>query len=387
MRRWLLGAGLALVIASAAIGFWKREEMARLMAVNTLFAEDRIVWNFSHMAELFRTVPIPVDGAPEPLPEGPAMVLPEGWQDWLDRRAVTGVVVLHDGAVVHEGYHMGTAREDARISWSVAKSYLSALFGILHAQGAIESLEDPVVRYAPTLKGGAYDKARVIDVLQMSSGVSFDEDYLDFWSDINKMGRVLALGSSMDGFTADLSGTFAEPGAQWQYVSIDTHVLGMVLRGATGRDIASLMGEHVLGPLGAYGEPRYITDGYGVAFVLGGLLLTTRDYARMGEMFRQDGVFMGRQIVPADWARASTTPSARTAPGDWQYGYQWWIADDAPEGEFMARGTYGQYVYVDKASGVVIALNAADRAFRQAGADDDALQMFRRVAAQYGSGS
>ncbi|MBV6635834.1 MAG: serine hydrolase [Mameliella sp.] len=346
----------------------------------TLFDEGEIVDNFSHMDRLFETVPIPVTTRAEPLPVGPAMEMPAEWQDWLDRRAVTGAIVLRNGEVVHESYHLGTGAEDLRISWSVAKSYLSALFGILVAQGHVDSLDDPVVKYAPQLKGSAYEGATIRNVLQMSTGVVFDEDYLDFWSDINKMGRILALGGSMDGFAAGLTETDQPPGERWRYVSIDTHVLSMVARGATGKQLPDLLAENLLDPMGTYGKPYYLSDGYDVAFALGGLNLMLRDYARLGEMFRDGGRLQGKQIVPEDWVIESTTPSARTAPGRLQYGYQWWMPSDARDGEFMARGIYGQYVYVDRQSGTVVAVTGADRRFREAGAFDDALQMFRRLA-------
>lgn len=383
MRRWALRlVGAALVIA-VAVAFWQRDSIARLHAVTTLFDEGRIVHNFSHMDRLFDTAPIPVTRAPTPLPAGAAMTPPEGWQDWLERRAVTGIVVLHDGAVVHEDYRLGTTPEDQRISWSVAKSYLSMLVGIVAAQGAIASLDDPVDRYAPSLRGSAYEGVSIRHVLQMSSGVDFDEDYFDFWSDINRMGRVLALGGSMDRFTAAREERIGPAGERWQYVSIDTHVLSMVLRGATGEDIPALMGRLILDPLGTWGDPHYVTDGHGVAFVLGGLNLTTRDYARMGELARLNGRFEGRRIVPAEWMTESTRPSAPTPPGAMGYGYQWWIPADAREGEFLARGVYGQFVYVDQESGVVIAVNGADRQFRAPGALGDAIGMFRTIARSY----
>lgn len=383
LRRFLVRAMAVTLVALAGLAIWQHEALIRLHAVTTLFSPDRIVSNFSAMDRLFETSPIPVIPVSDPLPTGPQMEVPPDWEDWLARRAVTGIVVLHDGKVVLESYHLGTGPDDLRISWSIAKSYLSALIGVLLETGAIAGLDDPVTAYAPALTGSAYARATIRDVLQMESGVTFDEDYLDFWSDINKMGRILALGSSMDAFAAGLTETFASPGQTWQYVSIDTHVLGMVARGATGQDLSELMGTHILGPLGAHGAPYYVTDGYGVAFALGGLNLSTRDYARMGEMFRNDGAFHGRQIVPARWARESTAPSARTEPGKLQYGYQWWMPAEARKGTFMARGVYGQYVYIDKQSGVVIAVNAADRQFRDKGALDDSLQMFRRIAEHY----
>ncbi len=375
--KYMLGA---LVILSA-LALWKREELMRLHAVVTLFDEGRIVQNFSRMDRLFETAPIPVSGEVTRLPEGPPLDLPADWQDWLDRRAVTAVLILRDGRVVHEAYHRGTGADDQRISWSIAKSYLSGLFGVMVAKGHVDNLDAPVTDHVPALKGTAYDGVTIRNVLQMSSGVTFDEDYLDFWSDINKMGRILALGGSMDGFAADLQDRDRPAGEVWDYVSIDTHVLGMVLRSATGQSLPDLLGEHILGPLGTTGNPSYITDGYGVAFALGGLNLTLRDYARMGEMFRQDGRFRGRQIVPAAWVAESTTPSARTAPGQLQYGYQWWMPADARDGEFLARGIYGQYVYIDKQSGTVVAVTGADLTFRESGAFDDSLQMFRVIAA------
>ncbi len=122
----------------------------------------------------------------------------------------------------------------------------------------------------------------------------------------------------------------------------------------------------------------------GVAFVLGGLNLTTRDYARMGQMFLQNGRYNGQQIVPADWVAASTAPSAPTAEGQIGYGYQWWIPQGATEGEFMARGVYGQYIYINRADGVVIATNAADRKFREAGVSDQNIAIFRQISAALG---
>ncbi|WP_305972142.1 MULTISPECIES: serine hydrolase [unclassified Mameliella] len=377
-------AAIALValVGVGAVGVGYRDELARLRATMTLFDEGEIVANFSHMDRLFETVPIPATTSAVPLPEGPAMEMPADWQAWLDRRAVTGAIVLRGGEIVHESYHLGTGAKDLRISWSVAKSYLSALFGILLKQGHVDSLDDPVVKYAPQLAGSAYDGATIRNVLQMSTGVVFDEDYLDFWSDIKKMGRILALGGSMDGFAAGLDETDQAPGERWRYVSIDTHVLSMVARGATGRSLPDLLADNLLDPMGVYGDPYYLSDGYGVAFALGGLNLTLRDYARLGEMYRAGGRLQGKQIVPEAWVNESTRPSARTDEGQLQYGYQWWMPADAREGEFMARGIYGQYVYIARQSGTVVAITGADRGFREAGAFDDALQMFRRLADQ-----
>ncbi len=379
--KWLGRILLTLILAAAVVGLWKREQITRLMAVNSLFSEAKIVNNFSHMDAAFLTVEVPRGNGPtSTLSYGPETTLPASVDDWITARDVTALVVLKDGQIVYENYFKGTAPDDRRISWSVAKSYLSALVGILLAEGKIASLDDPVTKYAPALAGGAYDGATLRQVLNMASGVTFDEDYLDFNSDINRMGRVLALGGKMDDFAAGLNARFTDAGTQWQYVSIDTHVVGMVVRGATGRSIADLLSEKIIVPMGLEYAPSYITDGSGVAFVLGGLNLTTRDYARFGQMFAQQGEWNGNQIVPADWVTQSTTPSAPTAPGDVGYGYQWWIPQGAAPGEYMARGIYGQYIYIDTARDVVIATNAADRKFRDPGVADANIAIFRLIA-------
>ena len=369
---------LVLLVVAVGVGIWKRDLVMRLIAVNTLFDADRIVQNFSHMDALFLTRPLPRgDGPVSPLPTGTAAVLSAEVEKWVQDRAVTGMVILKDGAVVHESYYLGTGPDDLRISWSMAKSVLSALFGVVLAEGQIASLDDQVVKYAPQLVGSAYDGASIRNVLNMASGVRFNEDYQDFNSDINRMGRVLALGGSMDDFAAGLTARDAEPGTAWHYVSIDTHVIGMVIRGATGRGIAELLVEKILQPMGLEADAYYVTDGLGEPFVLGGLNLRTRDYARIGQMILQNGVWNGRQIVPADWVQASITASA---PGG-GYGFQWWLPAGGTVGEVMAQGVYGQYIYIHQGLGVVIAVNAADRGFEDPGVYDDTIALLRQIAA------
>ncbi len=379
--RIAVATALVAAVALSAAAFIYREQIARLMTVNSLFDEANIVRNFSHMDAAFLTRDVPGGGgAPGSLPYAPEHDLPAGADQWIAERAVTGIVVLKDGRITYENYYLGTAPTDRRISWSMSKSFLSALMGIVLAEGRIGSLDDQVTKYAPELVGSAYDGATIRNVLNMASGVRFDEDYLDYNSDINRMGRVLALGRSMDGFAAGLTERDRAPGEKWQYVSIDTHVIGMVIRGATGRDIPDLMSEKLIRPLGLEATPYYVTDGYGVAFVLGGLNLRTRDYARLGQMFAQHGQWNGQQIVPTDWVAASTTPSAPTQPGQLQYGYQWWMPADARTGEYFAQGIYGQYIYIDEVRDVVIAINAADRGFREPGVSADNIAMLRKIA-------
>jgi len=378
-RRRLLIILAALVAVVSTAGVAKREEITRLLAVNTLFAPEKVVYNFSHMGTMFHTAPMrlpPREVAPLPAAPTPA-ALPDEILSWIEARDITAMVVLRRGEVVFEDYFLGTKPDDRRISWSVAKSALATLFGIFVENGAITSIDDPVTKYAPALAGSAYDGATIRNVLNMASGVAFNEDYLDFWSDINRMGRVIALGGSLDGFAASLTERASAPGTAFRYVSIDTHVLGMVLRGATGQSVPELMTEHLFAPIGLEADPYFLTDGEGVAFVLGGLNLTTRDYARFGQLILESGEWQGEEVIPENWVLEMI---AESAPGEFpRYGYQWWLPDDGRPGEVMAQGVYGQYIFIDRAAGVVIAINAADLGFLEPGVQDDNIHKMRMI--------
>ena len=367
----LLGIAAALLVVACVGYVAKKDDVDRLLVVNTMFDADKIVGNFSNMdrAFLVRELDVPIrddlTGESRPLPEtvdiGGTQQSTDAILDELD---TTALVVLRDGEIIHEAYYDGTGPDDRRISWSVAKSFMSGLYGNALASGEIASLDDPVTDYVPELAGTAYDGASLRNILNMSSGIRYNENYLDQSSDINKMGRTIALGGSLDDYTTTLTERQFEPGTDWQYVSMDTHVAAWALRNATDRSIHD-MWEESYGPLGFRQTPYYLTDGEGVAFALGGLNLTTRDYAKFGQLFLQGGEWNGEQLIPADWAAASTKHSAPAlSDRNVGYGYQWWVPD--PDGtDYFAVGIYGQYVYVSPENNIVIAKNAADREFTE----------------------
>jgi CubicO group peptidase (beta-lactamase class C family) len=393
--RRLVRISLVLIVLLVGAALWKRDDLTRLYHVNTLFDEGNIVSNFSSMKDLFFSVGVKQSG--------PVMALAEAkrelaqtyqWdgksksvQDWLDTTKTTSLIVMRDGVTAHESYLMGTKPEDKRISWSMAKSFLSAMFGTVVADGRIISLDDTVDTYVPRLKGTVYEGVTIRNVLRMSSGVKFDEDYEAFDSDINRMGRVLALGGSMDDFAAGLEAREREQGTARQYTSIDTHILGMVLRAVTGKDLPALMEETLWSKLGAEDDAIYLTDGYGVAFALGGLNLRSRDYARFGQMMLDGGRANGQQIIPAGWVDESTAASAPAAasPTDKMgYGYQWWVPPNA-NGEFFAIGIYGQYIYVNRPQRTVIVKTSAHRDFDNDGVGGslvelENIEVFRAIA-------
>ncbi|HCQ63948.1 MAG TPA: 6-aminohexanoate hydrolase [Rhodobacteraceae bacterium] len=384
MSRRLYAALLVVVVAIGGGWALLHEELSRLVAVNTLFDPDRIVGNFSNMDALFHSVPMPAPvHVPSPLPRAPVRTaMPAGFATWVATRNVTSVVILHRGAVAFEEYYLGTRPDDLRVSWSLGKSFLATLFGLSVTNGEIASVDDPVTYYAPDLIGSAYDGATIRNVLDMASGVDFDEDYGDFWSDINKMGRVIALGGSLDDFTAAIDARRADPGSAFHYVSMDTHALAMVLRGATGRRIPELMNDRLFAPMRLEADPYFLTDGAGNAFVLGGLNLTTRDYARFGQLVLDGGRVGGRvggtQVVPEAWIDEMLAASGPQGRGS-GYGYQWWIPRDARPGEVFARGVYGQYIWIDRSADVVIAITAADTGYGGRGVHRTNLEMMRSV--------
>lgn len=373
---------VVLAIIAVVVG-WNWGNIHRLIQAKSLFDEDKIVYNFSHMNELFFADDLPISGEPhqwlENLSALPVTYLDRGTQKdtiaMLQELQTTALVVVKDGVIVFEDYYKGTGANDLRISWSMAKSFTSALTGIALAEGYIDSIDDPVTKYVPDLAGSAYNGVPLRDVLNMASGVEFDENYLDPDSDINKMGTVLGLGGSLDEFAAEQENIARVSGQAWQYVSIDTHVISMVVRAATGRSLQDYFVEKLWSKIGASADARFSTDGDGNAFALGGLNMRTRDYALFAELYRNNGKRGDVQIVPQDWVSESTMASAPAAAighavptehgGVFGYGYQWWVPAHS-DGDYFGVGVYGQYIYINPKAGIVIAKNAAHREFMSA---------------------
>ncbi len=382
-------ATLIVVVVAIALAVAKRTELHRLHTAITLFDADRIVHNFSHMNEGFLSVPFEASPTPAQLSSSP-QPLPRQFsyrgsdvdtEAFLSRRATTALLVLKDGQITFEDYYLGTGPEDRRISWSMNKSVVSALMGIVVDQGLVE-INRPVDTYVPELADSGYAGVPVKAVLQMSSGVTWDEDYSAFYSDINRMGRAIALGGSLDEMAAQVPNG-GPAGERFHYVSMDTHVLAMVIRSVTGRSMPDLLQDWLWNRIGAEDGGYWLTDGDGTAFALGGLNVRTRDYARFGQLYLQEGQWQGEQIVPRDWVLESTRAvSPHVQPGDdkFGYGYQWWLGPQARPGEFIAVGVYGQYIYINRPAGVVIVRNAADRSFMdETGSMAENVAFFRTV--------
>ena len=387
MGRRLLVALLAAVLVTGGGCGLTGDGVGRLFAVKDLFDADQVVQYFSSMDTMFESVPMRASAqAPSPLPRAAApATMPKGFADWVAARDVTSIVVLRRGEVVFEEYYLGTGPDDLRIGWSLAKSFLGTLVGISVQNGEIASLDDPVTTYAPVLAGSAYDGVSIRNALHMASGVDFNENHQQLWSDINRMGWAIAVGGSLDDIAAGIDKRAAKPGAGYNYVSMDTHVLGMVLRGATGKRIPELMNARIFRPLRLERDPYYLVDSTGNAFVAGGLALTTRDYARFGQMVLDDGRAGGRQIVPASWIDEMTRPSAPPGPNGGPgggFGYHWWVPKNSRPGTVFSRGLFGQLLWIDPSAGVVIVVTAADRREGDSGIGRSKQQMMRAIVRQ-----
>lgn len=365
-----------------------------------MFHPDKIVWNFSNPDKLFHIQSLDANSAGSfPFPQDErdfdAAIGSSGIGADLDRhiaeRDVTAFMVLQNGKIRCERYFKETGPKDTRISWSMSKSVTALLLGILMDRGVVPeaALEYQIQDHVPLLKDSAYDGARLRHVLTMSSGAAFNEDYLDYFSDINRLGRVIAAGGSLDDFAAGLARA-RPPGSNFCYVSVDTHVIGMMIRALTGKRIVDLLNTYLVEPMGFEGRAYMLSDNLDEPFVLGGLNLCTRDYARIAQMMLQRGEWQGRRILSEAWVDRMTThcapepaPELIGTPAEpLGYGMQWWIPPDPMPGEFYGVGIYGQYIYVNRACDLVIAQNAADRSFRDGdgAVNIRTLALFRRLA-------
>ncbi|WP_345197926.1 serine hydrolase [Kistimonas scapharcae] len=392
---------ILLLVCLIAIGVSIRfhTEINRFYHVLTLFDPDVIQHNFRNMGTIFASRNVPRSGDIYTLPEQ-AQPLPDNYQwnneqreleDWLDRTETTGMIVLKDGKIVFQEYYRGNNENSRTISWSVAKSVVSALTGFALQDGAIKTLEDPVTDYVPELKASGYDNVRLKDVLQMSSGVGFNEDYGDFHSDINRMGRTMALGTSIDDFVISLKNA-REPGTYNHYVSMDTQVVAMVITRATGKNLSEYMEEKLWSRLGAESDVYWLTDDGGVELAFGGLNSTLRDYARFGQLYLNLGKnWQGKQLLPESWIKASVTPDApHLMPGDnpasgsrFGYAYQWWLPEETTdEGDYLAVGIYGQFIYVNPKHRVVIAKSSAYSDYNNSSEamETESIAVFRHIA-------
>ena len=287
-KRILLGILLVITIAVAVY----YPKLKHVWMTIHFFDKDVIVRNFTTINQNWNTREIRRSDTPYISPKEQPINLPEAFSykgktfnsnEYLDSSFTTGFLVLQNDSLTFEKYYLGSTDTTRTISWSVAKSFVSALFGIAVEEGYIKSLDQRVDEYLPNLKGSGYEGVKIKDVLQMASGVKFNEDYGDFNSDINRWSRSFAWGASQDKFAATLKRE-VPPGTYRHYVSINTQVLGMILVKATGKSLTQYLEEKIWKRIGMEYSGYWIVDDYGMELALCGLNATLRDYAKFGQL-------------------------------------------------------------------------------------------------------
>lgn len=331
-------------------------------------------WSFQHVREIVPTAPIAA-GVAVPLAQAGQGIDPDTivfvdhagelttFGRLLDTSFTDGILLLHRGRIVYENYRNGMRPETLHLAQSMSKSVIAALTGSLHHHRVLP-LERRVADFVPEFRDSAYCDATIAHLLDMTSGVDFPEDVTDPISGLGVMD--IAVGwkpvapdnpnpRSVRALVASLRKMVRPHGAQFDYRSMETEVLGLCIEAAVGASLCDLISELIWRPMGAEHDANFAVDPEGYAIADGGLSSSLRDLGRFGLIYAHEGSVNGRQILPAAWIRdtskgnASAFPDSRKA--DWPngaYRYQFWIEDVAATA-ILALGIYGQMIYIDHA--------------------------------------
>lgn len=338
-------------------------------------------WAFSHQRELKATVNVRRGAAaasilPRALRDdidGVAFTTVEGeqttWAQSLEAMFTDGIVVLHRGAIVYETYRGALSAELPHIAFSMSKSFVGLLAAMLAHEGKIDPAA-PVARYVPELEGSAFADASVQQVMDMTVGVKYSENYTDPEAEVRTYGIAAGYGKPPQGYDGprsivDFLRTLkkqGEHGEAFAYKTCNTEVLAWIVQRVTGKPMAQLISERIWQKIGAEEDANIIVDPAGMAACGGGMSIALRDLARFGEMMRKGGRFNGQQIAPeavvADIAKGAepahfAKAGYHTLPG-WSYRAQWWVSHN-DLGAYTARGIHGQVCWIAPKAELVIA--------------------------------
>jgi CubicO group peptidase (beta-lactamase class C family) len=284
------------------------------------------------------------------------------------------LLVMKDGKIVTERYFNGMKPEDRHLLMSVSKSVLGVLAGIIIEEGRL----DPnalVTSYIPELKGSAYEGASVRNLLDMSIGMEFDEDYSSKTSDLYRLDEAAGwvergptASNGLHEYLTTLKKRHGAHGSEFRYISANTDAMGWVLERATHTDYAQLVSQELWSKLGAERDAYVLLDGFQTAYTDPGLNMTLRDLGRFSQMVLQRGLYNGQQIVPGDWIediRHGGDPQAWKKGPEYSYfrslsGYEngsyrnYWYVADPRRGHFTAIGLAGQLIVIDPASNTIV---------------------------------
>lgn len=309
-------------------------------------------------------------------------------ENYLSRNPTTGLLIAKDDTILYEHYQYGRTDRDRFLSQSMAKTITAMLIGVAISEGKIKSIKDLVSDYVPGLASTLYGKTRIRDLLHMASGVTFLEDY-GGRDDLDRLNGDLFGTPSKDPVASVAQfNTRRDPlEARWKYASIETEVLGLVLRAAIGRPVADYLHDKIWQAIGAEADASWAIDGTGHEVTYCCFNAVLRDYARLGRLLAHDGAWEGRQLIPRKWLLDATT----VRPADcylarvdderyFGYGYQVWIFPDKQR-RFALMGIRGQLIFVDPASKLVMVHTAVRK--DPSASEAEAIALWRGVLSRF----
>lgn len=360
-----LGLLAAAALAGTAAWFSLDKETRGLLATLPT-NRDLLFWNQAQRDAGFRALDrlpilakarvVPAGTQPRPLPPGPPLKLALDVDAYMAGQRSAALLIVHDGKLRLERYGLDFDAGGRWTSFSVAKSFTSVLVGAALRDGYIRSMDDKVSTYIPAMKGSAYDDVSIRQLLTMTSGVKWNEDYGDPNADVARFNNhqpepgVDAIVSYLRRLPREVPA-----GTRWHYSTGETNLVGILLAEATKKPLAQYLSEKIWVPAGMEQQATWLLSRSGREISGCCIQAAARDYARLG-LFLLDGARAGGQsIVPEGWLAEATTERTGIGQPGRGYGYQWWTYAD---GSYAARGIFGQGLFIDPKRRLVIASNA-----------------------------
>jgi CubicO group peptidase (beta-lactamase class C family) len=350
MRKWILALALLQTVADAqTVADLPKDQ-------NVLFwTQDQRDTAFRAMDQIAKSNTITAGGQVLALAPGNPIRLDLDIDAFMLHQRNAGLIIIQDGRIRFEKYALGFGAQGRWTSFSVAKSLTSTLVGAAVKDGHIKSLEDKVTLYIPDLRGSAYDDVSVRQLLTMTSGVRWNEDYADPKSDV----ALFNMQKPEPGVDVTVSYMRKLPreapsGSKWVYKTGETNLIGVLVSSATGKTLSAYLSEKIWKPFGMERDGAWMLGATGHEISGCCISATLRDYARFGMFILGGGMAGGKKVLPDDWLADATSKQADIAVPGRGYGYQWWTNDD---GSFAAQGIFGQGIFIDPKRKLVIASN------------------------------
>jgi CubicO group peptidase (beta-lactamase class C family) len=364
MRKWIIGIVL-LAAAVVGIGWLTLDKDMRSLAANLPTDRNVLFWSTPQRDAAFRTMDrlpllakaniIEAGDSVHPIAQGAPIKIATNVDAYMKAQRTAGLVIVQDGNIRLEKYGLGFDAKGKWTSFSVAKSFTSTMVGAAIKDGYIKSIDDKVSAYIPDLKGSAYDDVTIQQLLTMTSGVKWNEDYGDPKSDVARFNEHVA-DKGVDTTVSYMRKLPREApaGSKWVYKTGETNLIGVLVSSATKKKLSDYLSEKVWASYGMEQDGSWLLGSTGHEISGCCLQASTRDFARFG-LFMLDGAKVnGVSILPDGWIAAATTKQVGIgAPGK-GYGYQWWTYDD---GTYAAQGIFGQGIFIDPKRNLVIASN------------------------------